>query len=302
MIAHFYLLAESFQNNANLRNSDIEDKIKRFAEDVILIRKYKETNKLYVNYNEIYPQVFYSHYTVETFICMPQMLKQNGIDRDVISALQNILNKSEETKITSQEVKEVLLSWIDENNCHGLIAFHQIDELDEHLQVIYGINGWYKFRRYFLGKYPKNGNFFINECIKYFPDLYFHDRNKQTIKSILNDCSIKIIYHLSALNDKFRGCIENGLNRTQTLERFSISAKLDETATLEGNAEKKEKLTFQFRNDSGVNEDVCCEPHLKLCYSDFNNSYSNNRRIYFHEGKSNIQNGRILIGHIGTHL
>jgi hypothetical protein len=155
MIAHFYLLAESFQNNSNLRNNDIEDKIKRFAEDVMLIRKYKETNKLYVNYNEIYPQLFYSHYTVEEFICAPQKLKQNGVDRDVINAWQTILQKSEKTKITSQEAKEVLLAWIDENNCHGLIAFHQIDELDEHLQVVYGIDGWYKFRRYFLGKYPK---------------------------------------------------------------------------------------------------------------------------------------------------
>jgi hypothetical protein len=104
------------------------------------------------------------------------------------------------------------------------------------------------------------------------------------------------------LNDKFGNCIEIGLNRTQILERFSISATLDEAATLEGNANRKEKLTFQFPNDLGVNEDVCCEPHLKLCYSDSNNSYSNDRRIYFHEGKSNIQNGRILIGHIGTHL
>jgi hypothetical protein len=90
MIAHFYILAESFQNNSNLSDKEIEEKVKRLAEDVSLIHKYKDTNKLYTNYEEIYPQIFYSHYTVETFICSPHILKQNGIDRDVINALQNI--------------------------------------------------------------------------------------------------------------------------------------------------------------------------------------------------------------------
>lgn len=302
MNAHFYILAESFQNNSNLSDNEIEKKVKHLAEDVSLIHKYKETNKLYTNYEEIYPQIFYSHYTIETFICSPQVLKQNGIDRDVINALQNILQKSEETKITSKEAKEELLSWIDENNCHGIMAFHEIDGFNNNLQVIYGIDGWYKFRRFFLGEYPQNEDFFINECIKYFPNLYFHNRNRQTIKTIFNDCPKKIIYHLSALNDKFKDCTESRLNRAQVLEHFSIYANLDESATLEGNAQRKKDFTFSFQNDSGTDEKVCCEPHLKLCYSDTNNSYSNDRRIYFHEGKANIQKGRILIGHIGTHL
>ena len=302
MIAHFYILAESFQNNPNLSNKDIEEKVKRLAEDVKLIHRYKETNKLYANYNELYSKVFYSHYTVEDFICTPQILKNEGIDRDVINSIQNILQKSETTDITSLEAKEELLSWIDENNCYGIIAFHAIDEFDNNSQIIYGIDGWYKFRRHFLGEYPKGSDFFLDECIKYFPQLYFHDRNRQTIRAILSNCPKKIIYHLSALNDKFKDCQEVGLNRTQILERFSIYAKLDETATLEGNAQRKEDFTFSFPNSAGIKEDVCCEPHLKLCYSDVDRSYSNDRRIYFHEGKPNIQEERILIGHIGAHL
>ncbi|KAA6336991.1 hypothetical protein EZS27_014899 [termite gut metagenome] len=302
MIAHFYILAESFHNNSNLSNEDIEEKVKRLAEDVKLIHKHRGTNKLYVNYSEIYPKIFYSHYTIEDFICIPQVLKKEGIDRDVINSIQNILQKAEATEITSQEAKEELLFWIDEDNCHGIIAFHTINGFDNNLQVIYGIDGWYKFRRYFLGEYPKNEIFFIDECMKYFPNLYFHDRNRQSVRDILHNCPKKIIYHLSALNDKFKDCIEEGLNRTKVLEHFSIYAKLDEIATLEGDAKRKENFTFLFPNNFGEDEKVCCEPHLKLCYSDIDNSYSNNRRIYFHEGKFNIQDGRILIGHIGVHL
>ncbi|MDR1003684.1 MAG: hypothetical protein LBL97_01550 [Prevotellaceae bacterium] len=302
MTAHFYILAESFRYNNSLSSEEIEEKVMRLSEDLSHINKYKDTNKLYVNYDEIYPQLFYSHFTIQDFICTPQVLKREGIDRDIINALQRIFEKAESTPITSQEVKNDLLSWIDENDCHGIIAFHKIKDMDDSVQIVYGIDGWYKFRRHFLGIYPKEADFFLDECKKYFPKLYFHDRNKDTIKTILKDCPKKIIFHLSALNDIFNQCIQDGLNRTQILQQFSIKANLDETASLEGDASRKENFTFEFVNDAGVKENVCCEPHLKLCYSDNNTSYSTNRRIYFHEGKTNIQNGSILIGHIGTHL
>lgn len=302
MVAHFYLLAVSFHNNANLSKDDIEEKIKRLSEDINLIHNYRDTNKLYVNYDEIYPQILYSTYTVEDFLCRGyELTKQGHIERDVLNAFLNINNKSQATEASCQKVKDELIPTTNENNCYGLIAFHKINEFDDNFQIIYGKDEWYKFRRYFLSLYPQDANFFIDECIKYFPNLYFHKRNRQEIKSILSDCPKKIIYHLSALNDKFKDCIEPNLNRTQILECFSRYAQLDETATLEGDASRKKDFTFSFPNDKGKDEDICCEPHLKLCYSDRSNSYSTDRRIYFHEGKPNIQDGKILIGHIGNH-
>lgn len=74
---------------------------------------------------------------------------------------------------------------------------------------------------------------------------------------------------------------------------------------MEGNPKRKSDLTFKFINDNKALEDVYCEPHLKLCHTDGypgDSSYSNDRRIYFHEGKEHIQKGKILIGHIGEHL
>jgi hypothetical protein len=150
--------------------------------------------------------------------------------------------------------------------------------------------------------YPSNENFYLDECVKYFPNLFFHERNRTSISAIFGDCPKKIIYHLTALNDKFRGSQTAGRNRTQVLEAFSITASLDETASLEGHAARKEDFTFRFINSQREAEDVCCEPHLKLCFSDTSTAYSNDRRIYFHEGKENIQGGKILIGHIGDHL
>lgn len=304
MIANFYLMAESFAQNGDLTDEIIEYKIKRLSEDVSLIHQYKDTNKLYTNYIDLYPQIFFQTFTVEDFLCDPQKLKQKGIDRDVINSLQKILERSSDTNFSSSEVIDGLIDWNNEDECHGIIAFHKIDQVDENFQIIYGIDGWLKFRRYYLSLYPKNNIFFIDECNKYFPNLYLHERNKGTIDTILKDCCKKIIYHLSALNDDFKAIDITNLNRSQVLEKFSTNSKLDETASLEGNASRKPAYTFTFVNEEKEDVEVCCEPHLKLCYNDNpgDTSYSTNRRIYFHEGFSTIKKGKILIGHIGNHL
>jgi hypothetical protein len=158
-----------------------------------------------------------------------------------------------------------------------------------------------------LGKYPHSddGEYFIEECKIYFPNLFFHERNKKEVLYILKDCSGRLVYHLAALNDKLRDSYDIEKERAKALKHFSIVAELDETASPEGDASRKKKFTFEFINDDGLSEYVCCEPHLKLCYNDDypgDTSYSTDRRIYFHEGKPNIQQGKILIGHIGKHL
>lgn len=301
MIAELYIVAESFENNSYFSSIEVEEKIKALASDFICIRKYKETNRIYIN-TEIYNVRFINNILLSDLLFNPQIAKLN-MDRDTFNALQKIVIESQTTTISSYDVIQVLLNEHNEELCHGLIAFNQIIGVEPEFQLIYNLQGWYEFRRFFLGIYPKNANFFIDECEKYFPKLFFHERNRTTISSILNDCPKKIVYHLAALNDKFFSFDRTSMNRTQILHSFSVVAGLDETASLEGNAERKNDFTFQFLNSNNEMEFVCCEPHLKLCYCDNNNNvYSNNRRIYFHEGKQNIQKGNILIGHIGTHL
>ena len=75
---------------------------------------------------------------------------------------------------------------------------------------------------------------------------------------------------------------------------------------LQGGFEIRKRLEEQVMDRSAyckknTKELIYCELHLKLIYDD-RNVYSQNRRIYFHEGKPNIQKGKILIGHIGEHL
>lgn len=301
MVAEFYIIADSFTQNSDLTVEEVESKTKSLANDFVYIKQYKETNKLLIH-ADIYNVQFISGIKISDLLYNNRVANEY-LDRDVRLALKKIILEQETTEITIEEVKEVLLPEHNEDICHGLIGFNTVDDVAPQFQVVYNLSGWLNFRRYFLGIYPKNETYYIDECKKYFPKLSFHERNKMTIKSILRNCPQKIIYHLSALNDKFRESSNlPELNRTQILEHFSINSSLDEKASIEGDASRKKDFTFQFLNSENISEDVCCEPHLKLCYSDTDTAYSTERRIYFYEGKPNIQNGKILIGHIGKHL
>ena len=171
------------------------------------------------------------------------------------------------------------------------------------MQLIYGIDGWFKFRRHFLGIYPSL-NTFLDECTIYFPNLYFHKNNKESIIQILDDFAVSITKHLGILNDIFfdyrNRVFDNESIKYQTL---TAECNLEAEAASKDNNDAKEKLTFEFLNNDKKFQKVVCYPHLRLCKSDKNgDSHYYQHRIYFHEGVEKIQNGKILIGHIGVHL
>jgi len=303
MTAEFYIIPKSFETTQFFSKDEVEKKIKVLAQDFILIKQYKDTNKIYVN-PQIYSVIFIDKATISDLLFNPAISREY-IDRDVWLALQKIIVESAVTDASSEEIIEILLPNHNEEKCYGLIAFNKIENIKSEYQIVYNINDWYAFRRHFLGLYPHDEEYFIEECRKYFPCLFFHERNKETVLYLLKDCPQKTVYHLAALNDRFNKFSRLKLERTEMLIQFSIAAKLDEDASLEGDASRKKKLTFDFINENGLSENVCCEPHLKLCYNDNypgDTSYSTDRRIYFHEGKPHIQQGKILIGHMGKHL
>ena len=300
MKAEFYIIPDSFAQNALMSNEEVEEKVKALSKDFKKIKEYPETNKIFIH-EDIFNVVFIDKYTILDLLNYEKKASA-CLDRDARIALKHIVWEQETTDNTIEEVKEILLPEHDEDICCGLIAFNEVKDVNPLFQVVYNIQSWFTFRRHYLGVHPKNSDFYIEECKKYFPDIFFHERNKIVIKAILSDCPKKIIYHLAALNDNFRASQLSGLNRGDVLKHFSTNCSLDEEATLEGNASKKPKLTFEFLDKNGKTQKVCCEPHMKLCHSDTSTSYSNDRRMYFHEGKSDIYEGRFLMGHIGKHL
>jgi len=315
MEAHLYIIAESFQSNIKFSISEIENKVKRLAEDVRIINKYSHSNKLFTDFASIHPVVFHSDFTIEDFLCRPRDVKK-VIDRDVVDSLQNIFQKANDAAFSSEEIIEVLLPTHDEKLCHGLIAFHTVNNVPDEVQLIYGIDSWYKFRRHFLGLYP-NEETFIDECAIYFPNLYFHERNKVKVLDILEDFSKSILKHLAVLNDTFFYYKDKTFdNESVKYQTLTIECNLEAKAASKDNNDAKDYLTFEFINKNKKEDKITCYPHLRLCRADDYPKDPNyyQHRIYFHEGVNTvidenkkkkvceIQNGKILIGHIGKHL
>lgn len=305
MIAHFYLINESLAYPAtNPSQEEIEDAMKIFLLDYSFIKTYKNENITYFD-ESVFPVVLFPNITVEDFLGYPE--KTKGWDKDLVRDFQMIWDKQD--NFTTASAISNLFDY-DENECFGLIGLHPVSSFEGNpispIFVVCNKYNWLDFRRHFLGLYPKNGEYFIDECSKYFPNLYFHERNKETVKKVLSDYPKKIINYLSCLNDKFLDSLKaESSNLSKVLEHFSSSCALDSDATLQGS--NKDSLNFDFVDKSGQTATICCEPHLKFHINDrgeeLSRSQSNShKRIYFHAGFPHIQNGKILIGHIGDHL
>lgn len=129
-----------------------------------------------------------------------------------------------------------------------------------------------------------------------FPNLIFHVRIDQTINVFnnINEHSRELIRHLSILNDFAKNLyLEIGVSSNEIYDRLRSEYKI--IASGRGSNEGLDKFLCKFANNQNELEEVRCNPHSKLytAHSDY--------RIYFHWGRENIQNGKILIGHIGNH-
>lgn len=294
MESTFFIVPESFKYSGETKN-EIKAKIENFAID---LRRIKETsgNEIFCN-PDVYNIQIFENITISDVL----YTNTNLFDRDTNQQLR-IIWELQETNDSIEKICQNFLPNHTKKKCYGLIAFNPITSVVPEYQLIYGIDAWFNFKRYFLGLYPIDSDFFINECKIYFEALFFHENNKNTVKVLFPNCVKRIIHHLTELNNKFPVSKTIPYNRKNTLDIFNTTYINDgQKASAEGNINKKDSLTFTFINDGQISENVYCELHLKLSIDD-RGGFDNDRRIYFHEGKEKIENGKILIGHIGKHL
>ncbi|WP_338815733.1 hypothetical protein V9L05_22240 (plasmid) [Bernardetia sp. Wsw4-3y2] len=295
MIANFYLFKDSFQYKEGLTTDDLEEKIKKFSVDYEYIREYENDN-VFIQ-DSVYDAYIFPNITVVDL--MYDIKYKQKFDRDTLEFLRLIVEKSADTDLSNEEIIDLLPTHSQEE-IFGVLCFQEIENIEQKY-LVYDKNDWLSFHRYFLALYPIDNLFFISECEKYFPALCFHSNNKLSIKSILDDFSIEIIRHLSELNDKFKTIRSEDTHLPNAIIVFSSTCNIN--VSLEGDASRRNDLTFDFETEDGKLEPVYCEPHTKI--NSHNNKGNTNyfqHRIYFHEGKNHIQKGNILIGHIGEHL
>ena len=293
----FYLLNLSFRAPEGLELEKLQSGIEQLSEDCEFIRAYEERT---FRHPSIYEEILWEERTVMDALYIPDVSEEIGRDHHFM--LQIIIDHSTETNLENDDVIE-LLDAHDEELVNGLLCLHEVDEIEQQY-CVYSRNDWYDFHRYFLGLYPISEEHFTQCCTKYFPKLHFHEGISQSLGTLergsLTDFSKTIVQSLSCLNDDFEKCrIPN--NIPETLRRFSTMSGIE--TTNEGNAERRDALSFTFITQDEQEIPVYCEPHMKLSGSDSrgDSSYRFNR-IYFHPGKPEIADGKILVGHIGNHL
>lgn len=294
MNTSLYLFNESFRDVSNVAFNEFASAIERLLEACNFARE--NSDDIFRN-NTIYSEVLYQGKEVY------EVMYGNDLPRDYKLSLIKILDRAKSTVLTEQDQINIL-SDFSASEIKGLLCLYTIDNAEiNDCYVIYSPAEWFIFHRTFLGRIPISSTQYYSGCKKYFPALCFHDRveeSLETLESGLVNFSVNIVRHLTQLNDYYKVYHIVG-NRVESLRRFSTACSID--VSTEGNAARKPNFTFQFVDKRGLPVDVCCEPHMKMSNSDVSgDTHYYNNRIYFHEGKENIQGGKIMIGHIGGHL
>jgi len=293
----FYLLNLSFRAPEQLELQDLRDRIEHLASDCEFIRDHSE---VIYRHPSIYEEKLWSEHRVLDVLYMPEVSEELGRDHHYF--FQVIIDHSTETLVENEDLLELLPAH-DQSLVNGLLCLHDVPEVDRRY-CVYNRNDWFAFRRYFLGLYPISEEWFVSQCTILFPEIHFQNQINNTLRTLegggLSNFCIAIIYCLTCLNDKFKSCL-NINNIPDSLRRFTSISGIE--TSNEGNAARRDDLSFSFRNKDNVMELVYCEPHMRLSQSDRSgdNTYRYNR-IYFHPGKDHIAEGKILVGHIGGHL
>ncbi|MCZ7357681.1 MAG: hypothetical protein O8C66_01480 [Candidatus Methanoperedens sp.] len=307
MRADLFLFNSSFTYKDGITLDNLITQIKELNNTIKYIKEHNSKFKInedciYKN-DSIYYLEIYQNYTISNFLFTPEI--SINIPHDIKKTFMILLDRANTRNLNEQEVVDLVKS-NSGSNLNGLLILHSIN-LDEHeidsTVIIKTKEQWYKFHRYFLAKNPIDELNFYNEARKYFTQINFHPHVEISLGRLeggLERFAGSIIYNLAQLNDKFKS-YRNKYDLVETLRRFSSECNVD--ASLEGNADKKPALTFVFTDDNSNPVQVCCEPHLKLSKSDSTgDTHFYYNRIYFHEGKPNIDKGKILVAHIGNHL
>lgn len=293
MKAELYICNGTFAYNGKDSVEDVRRKLSDFQILMDKIRKYHDENVLYIVKEEFGNCVLFDdgknimefisdyHNTVNTY------------GKDIYTLFLSILKHCQNTTLTLNDMKE-FLTMDDEQSCSAILVLNPLDGYDEHVQVLSNVNGWLKFRRHFLAKYPQNEDFFIKESKKYFPSLCIHEHTKTTISDVLNSHPQRIIAYLTVLNDflitEFKDNGGNDLN--VFLPWFASKHHLD-GASFEGGKDDKFKFTFP----NGI--EAYCEPHLKM-YKDDVGNYNQHCRIYFKKPQEGEI--KVYVGCICRHL
>jgi hypothetical protein len=173
---------------------------------------------------------------------------------------------------------------------------------EEEARSVNALSRWIAIVREELKAYQGGRDDFFQECTLAFPNFVFSKRFPDclgTVDGELKDFVEVIVSALISLADDMPTCMKQPTPQA-CMKAFTAMSKFE--TSMEGNADRKEALTFHFAGNDGPIR-ILCEPHIKLhCSARAGDTKFYFHRIYFSSIGHAEFNGRTLIGHIGEHL
>lgn len=293
MSLHLYFETESFYNTTE--PSSLYDRV---SELQTIFDKAQEMGDQVKKNDSIYEADFYNDKKLYEWLYV-NVDRSSSIERQMLARLLDRSESVDDNEYANVKMQSETMKLYDDI---GLICYSHTGNTELHINEELDL---VKLHRYYLKNYTEI-SLFIEEAEICFPHLYFHEGIKQSVKTLsspFNEYIYEVIRHLSALNDDFVDLFsENSNNLRKALTLFETKSKLE--CTLEGDRESaRSRFSFQFQNVNGITVDVICEPHTKLEGTGIKgDSKYRFDRIYFHQGSSMIEDGKVLIAHIGAHL
>lgn len=305
MKADLYLFNSSFIDKDEISPDIFCDNLRELQKTILHINKINnqfpsEKDQVFRN-NDIFEIMIFENITISEFLYGGNAYFNKFRDEKLVLS-KILLNHSKQINLIEEEMLDIVRNYLDTPT--GLLCLHSIyvDEIDNKL-IIRTKEHWDNFHRYFLSKNPVDESNFYCESQKYFTNIHFHPDVEASLKRLeggLKKFAETIVYNLTQLNDNFSKC-NNPSDRIRTLREFSSICKVD--ASAEGDTRRRSLLTFKFNDENSNPILIYCEPHLKLGENDLpGDTHFYFNRIYFHEGKPDVEGERILVAHIGKHL
>lgn len=293
MIADLYICNDTFAYNGQDSVVDVCRKLADFQKMLQKVREYPEENKLFLVKAGFGETSLFDDGKTVLQLLSDYLGTSKAYGKDVLTILQGIFKHCQAKNLSLDEMKEYLLL-DDMDNCSAILVLNPLEGYENHVQVLSTVEGWLKFRRNFLAKYPGDEIFFLAESEKYFPNLVIHPQTKTKIGEVLSSHPKQIVAYLSVLDDYFIAEFKalGGKDLNTFLPWFKGAHSLDD-ASFEGS--KDDKFRFIFPN--GV--EAYCEPHLKMYKDDAGND-NQHCRIYFK--KPSNDETVVYVGCICRHL
>jgi hypothetical protein len=299
MIAHLFINRDSFNPQETDTVKTVAQKLLNFKRLLDHIKQYKDENLVYLNHAKFRETHLlnngFSELSIVDLLDWHKCQEVFGT-RDIAIIIQSLFCYTDRN-VTDDEIEEYL-PLEDSDNCNGILVMNLNSAYDAKKQIISDINGWLKFRRYYLAKYPNNVEYFLKECMKYFPNICIaYPQND--LKDVIDTHTIQIVNCLSILNDNIRPDLADFKGQgdwPHFLVWLAAKYGLD-GASLEG--EKDQKFNFVFVTNENIQIERYCESHLKM-YQNDKKQKNKHCRIYF--SKPQESDIVIYVGYIGEHL